>query len=47
MWEELTGQPIEQLVILASSEQNTFQEFINAPDTFYNALTQRVMKFNA
>jgi len=47
MWEELTGQPIEQLVILASSEQNTFQEFTSAPEIFYNALTQRVMKFNS
>lgn len=47
MWEELTGKPIEQLVILVSSEQNTIQEFISAPELFYNALTQRIMKFNS
>jgi len=47
MWKELTGQPIEQLVILASSEQNTFQEFISEPEIFHNVLTQRVMKFNS
>lgn len=47
MWTELTGQVIEQLVILVSSEQNTIQEFTSAPETFYNALTQRMMKFNS
>lgn len=45
MWEELTGQHIEQLVILASSEQNTFQEFVSEPEIFYNVLDQRLMKF--
>ena len=47
MWQELTGKPIEQLVILVSSEQNTIQEFTSAPESFYNALTLRVMKFNS
>lgn len=47
MWQELTGKPIEQLVILASSEQNTIQEFTSAPELFYNTLAQRVMKFNS
>lgn len=47
MWQELTGKPIEQLVILVSSEQNTIQEFTSAPETFYNTLTQRIMKFNS
>ncbi len=46
MWEELTGNTIKQLVILVSSEQDTFQEFISEPEMYYNALTQRVMRFN-
>jgi len=46
MWEELTGQPIEQLVILASSEQNTLQEFISEPANYYNALAQRLILFH-
>ena len=45
MWEELTGKPIEQLVILASSEQNTLQEFISEPANYYNALEQRLILF--
>ena len=46
MWEELTGKPIEQLVILASSEQNTLQEFISEPADYYNALAQRLILFH-
>lgn len=46
MWEELTGNPIEQLVILASSEQNTLQEFISEPQNHYNALDQRLILFH-
>lgn len=46
MWEELTGQQIEQLVILVSSEQNTIQEFISEPKNHYNSLTQRLMQFH-
>ena len=46
MWEELTGKPIEQLVILASSEQNTLQEFISEPKNHYNALAQRLILFH-
>ena len=42
MWEEITGQQIEQLVILASSEQNTIQEFISKPKLHLNALEQRL-----
>jgi len=45
MWEELTGKPIAQLVILASSEQNTIQEFISEPKNHLNALEQRLMIF--
>ncbi len=46
MWEELTGNSIEQLVILASSEQNTLQEFISEPANYYNALAQRLVLFH-
>ena len=45
MWEELTGQKIEQLVILASSEQNTIQEFIAKSDVYKNLLDKRLNMF--
>ena len=45
MWEELTGNPIEQLVILVSSEQDTFQEFISETKLHLNALEQRLIIF--
>lgn len=45
MWGELTNQKIEQLVILASSEQNTMQEFVSEPGKYYNALEQRLIQF--
>lgn len=46
MWEELTGQKIKQLVILASSEQNTIQEFMVAPEMYYDELDKRLKMFN-
>lgn len=46
MWEDITGQSIERLVILVSSEKNTIQEFISQPQKYYNALDQRLMLFN-
>ena len=46
MWKELTGQDIEQLIILVSSEQNTIQEFVSEPKLHYNALEQRLSLFN-
>jgi len=46
MWKEITGQHIEQLVILVSSEQDTFQEFISQPQKHYNMLDQRLTLFN-
>ncbi len=46
MWEELTGKPIEQLVILVSSEQDTIQEFISEPKNHYNALAKRLLLFH-
>lgn len=45
MWEELTGQKIEQLVILASSEQNTIQEFVVEPEEYYDELDERLNMF--
>jgi len=45
MWQEITGQEIEQLVILVSSEQNTVQEFIDTPENYTNALNSRLMQF--
>ncbi len=45
MWKELTGQDIEQLVILVSSEQGTFQEFISTPSVHLNALEERLVLF--
>ncbi len=45
MWEELTSQKIKQLVILVSSEQNTFQEFISDPKLHYDTLDERLKMF--
>ena len=45
MWKELTGQQIEQLVILASSEKNTIQEFVSMPIFHIAELNERVVKF--
>lgn len=45
MWEELTGQKIEQLVILVSSEKNTLQEFIGIPNNYINLLKSRLSKY--
>lgn len=45
MWKELTGQEIEQLVILISSEQGTFQEFTSEPNLHLNVLEKRLLLF--
>lgn len=45
MWEEITKQKIEQLVILASSEQNTIQEFVAEPEDYYDELDERLIQF--
>lgn len=47
MWEEMTGDKIEQIVILVSSEQNTTQEFIESPDDFKNILNLKMAKFDS
>lgn len=46
MWKDITGQDIEQLVILVSSEQNTIQEFISRPEKHYNSLANRLTLFH-
>jgi len=46
MWKELTGQDIKQLIILVSSEQGTFQEFISEPKLHLNALEERLALFS-
>jgi len=45
MWREITGQDIEQLVILVSSEQDTFQEFVSQPSIHLNELEKRLEMF--
>lgn len=45
MWEELTGKAIEQLVILISSEQDTFQEFVSQPKLHLDELDTRLELF--
>jgi len=45
MWRELTNQDIEQLVILISSEQDTFQEFISTPKLHLDELDTRLEMF--
>lgn len=45
MWEELTNQKIEQLVIIASSEKNSIQEFTGLPAEYLNALNTRLIQF--
>lgn len=45
MWEELTGKAIEQLVILISSEQDTFQEFVSQPKLHLDELDARLELF--
>jgi len=46
MWKELTGQSIQQLVILVSSEKNTIQEFQSVPNIHTDELYTRVDIFN-
>lgn len=45
MWEEMTGQKIEQIVILVSSEDNTSQEFIKDPHYYLSDLKDRIGKY--
>lgn len=45
MWEELTNEPVKQLVVLASSEKNTIQEFIKKSVDYINPLKARLAKY--
>lgn len=38
MWQEMTGQPIEQIVILISSEDGITQEFVKDPKCYVKSL---------
>jgi genome maintenance exonuclease 1 len=45
MFEEVTGQKINQVVILVSSEKNTRQEFIKTCDDYVEPMMKRVEKY--
>lgn len=44
MWEELTGEKIQQIVILISTEQNTSQVFVKNPNDYIDSLKERIEK---
>ncbi len=46
MWEEMTGQRIEQVVILVSSEKLQLKEFIKDPNDFKEELKSRVEQYH-
>jgi len=46
MFYEVTGQRINQVVILVSSEKNTRQEFIKSCDEYIEPINKRVEKFH-
>jgi genome maintenance exonuclease 1 len=45
MFHEVTGQKINQVVILVSSEKNTRQEFIKSCDDYIESMNERVEKY--
>ena len=45
MFQEVTGQKINQVVILVSSEKNTRQEFIKTCDDYVEPMMERVEKY--
>lgn len=45
MFEEITGQKINQIVILVSNEQNTRHEFIKSCDDYTEDMKKRIEKF--
>jgi len=47
MWEEMTGQKIEQIVILVSSEKMQVEVFVKNPDDYKTQLQQRILKYHA
>ncbi len=46
MFEEVTGQKINKVVILVSSEKNTRQEFIKTCDEYVQPMMERVEKYH-
>jgi len=45
MWEEMTGIPINQIVILVSSEQGQLKEFIKNPNDYKEELYNRIKNY--
>ena len=45
MFEEVTGQKINQVVILVSSEKNTRQEFVKPCDEYLSPMNERIEKY--
>ena len=45
MFEEVTGQKINQVVILVSSEKNTRQEFVKSCDEYLSPMKERIEKY--
>ena len=45
MFEETTGQKINQVVILVSSEKNTRQEFVKSCDEYLSPMNERIEKY--
>lgn len=45
MFEELTGKPVPQLVILVSSEKDQCEPFVEYPSDYLNALDERLTRF--
>lgn len=45
MFQEVTGEKINQVVILVSSEKNTRQEFIKTCDDYVEAMNERIEKY--
>ena len=45
MWEEMTGNPIHQIVILVSSRAGQLQEFIVNPDDYKDELKERITQY--
>ncbi len=45
MFQEITGEKINQIVILVSSEKNTRQEFLKTCDDYLEPLNERIKKY--
>lgn len=46
MWEEMTGIPINQIVILVSSRKGQLEEFIKNPKDYQSELYQRIEQYH-